>query len=213
MYRANKTLSIVVLGIACLAFETLAQARQAKSWNYKVELFGNVGYGKFYLGDTTWGKGLDYGGGIGVRPFSRRLHGLGFELQLAHIADKRSPSPDIASRLSASMVSGNVLYHFLGHNMTQPYLLFGLANVKAKYSYSCGACIFNQDPETGQLIPIPYKWETDGSKLGINLGAGLKIAITRHFSIRPEFLLTDTTAGQGWNWDWLKVQISAGVHF
>jgi hypothetical protein len=112
MHRRNKTLSIVVFGIGLLVSEIPVQAQQAQTWDYKVELFGNIGYGKFLHGDHTWGKGLDYSGGIGVRPFSRRLHGLGFELQLAHIADERSPGPDIFSSLSASMVSGNVLYHF-----------------------------------------------------------------------------------------------------
>jgi len=54
---------------------------------------------------------------------------------------------------------------------------------------------------------------SEGSKAGVVFGAGLKMAVHRRLSIRPELLLVDTTPGSGWNWEWVRLQIGLGVHF
>ena len=57
------------------------------------------------------------------------------------------------------------------------------------------------------------EWNSVGSKMGVTLGGGVKIAINRHLSVRPELLLVDTTPGSGWTWAWFRLQIGMGVHF
>jgi hypothetical protein len=48
------------------------------------------------------------------------------------------------------------------------------------------------------------EWHDQGSKGGVAAGGGVKIALHRHFAMRSEFLLTDTTPGSGYNWSWVQ---------
>ncbi len=189
-----------------------AQNRQQEDWKYKVELFGDVAHGWFCHGDHRLGDGLDYGGGVGIRPLSGRLKGLGFEARILHLTDSES-SRAISSSLDSRLIAMNVLYHFRSGKNVQPFVLAGIGNVKAENNYSCTECVYMPDPATGELVSIPQYYHSKESKTGIVLGGGIKIALHRHLSIRPEVILADTTPGSGPNWSWIRMQIGVGVHF
>jgi opacity protein-like surface antigen len=205
------TLSGLLLGQAWFSNPLQAQDRRGGDWNYRVEVFGDVARGGFYNGHHNWGKGLDYGGGVGVRPFSGRLRGLGFEVRTARLASE-SDSAVLPAKFRSSLVAANGVYHFRGRSRAQAYVLGGVGVVSVAYSRSCYECVFNVDPATGKLTPIPWTEDIHATKAGINLGAGLKIAVHRRVSIRPEILFVDTTPGSGWNWAWLRVQMGIGFH-
>jgi opacity protein-like surface antigen len=192
---------------------SLAQNQAASEWDYKLELTGNIGHGWFHHGDSLWGSGLDFGGGIGVRPFRGALRGLGFEVELASLHQDQ-PLSDVASRsLKSFLLSGNAVYHFNGRGRVQPFVVGGLGMVRAEYRFTCSECVFNEDPITGQLIPIPYLEQIHATKLGITLGTGIKLAVTRHISLRPQILLVNTTPGSGYNWTWTRFQFGTGFHW
>lgn len=200
-------------GTLAVPRETEAQKEQAKTWPYKLEVFGNVAYGRFNTGAHVWGKGFDCGGGIGVRPFSGRLRGLGFEIQLARLNQGELISAANSSHLDSRLVSANALYHFRGHTRVQPYVLGGVGYVNVDYSRRCVNCVFNVDPVTGKLVPVLYDWRTQENKMAVTLGGGLKVAINRHLSVRTELLVVDTTPGSGGNYGWLRLHTGVGFHF
>jgi opacity protein-like surface antigen len=205
---------IMGLSLACgwAVLPMHAQNRQQEAWKYKVELLGDVAHGWFYHGDHILGDGLDYGGGVGIRPFSGRLNGLGFEARTSHLSDSGS-SPAISSSLDSRLIAINALYHFRSGKNVQPFVLAGIGHVKKEDSYSCTECVYMPDPVTGELVSIPQYYHSKESKTGIVLGGGMKIALHRHLSIRPEIILADTTPGSGPNWTWFRCQIGVGVHF
>ena len=93
---------------------------QAPAWQYKVEAFGNIAHGRFYNGSHVWGKGLDYGGGVGIRPFSGWLHRLGFEFQMARLRKAEQLSAQSSQDLSSRLAMANVVFHFRNGERTQP---------------------------------------------------------------------------------------------
>jgi opacity protein-like surface antigen len=202
-----------------------AQDSPAKDWPYRVEVFGAFGNGRLYNGDSRWGSGLDYGGGIGVRPFSGWMKRIGFEFEGSHLSKSRTSTSTaviqnqtfntaIFQNLDSRLLQGSVLYHFRSGARVQPFASVGIAHTKADYSYRCESCVFDVEPGTGRLIPIQSDAEKyNGSKIGITIGGGLKVAIHRHLSIRSQVQLADTTAGSGINLSWLRLQIGLGVHF
>ncbi len=213
MFEAKEFLSIV-LGLGWLTCSLSAQEEHAQPWRYKTEFFGNVAQGRFYNGSHLWGNGPDYGGGVGVRPISGRLRGFGLELQLAHLNHGELKSTGTSQQLDSRLLMGNVLYHFRSGTRTQPYVFGGVGHVKVEYTHRCVDCVFDEDPITGKLVSRGVsESHTQAGKTGVTLGAGLKIAVQKHLSIRPELLLVDTTGGSGWNWGWVRLQIGMGLHF
>ena len=184
------------------------------AWQYKVEAFGNIAHGRFYNGSHVWGKGLDYGGGVGIRPFSGWLHRFGFEFQLAHLKKAGDISARSSQDLSARLLMANVIFHFRNGEKTQPFVSGGLGHVTVDYTSRCTDCVFDVDPVTGKLVSRGVTVShTQEGKTGVTFGAGLKIAPIKHLSVRPELLFVDTTPGSGPNWGWVRVQIGLGVHF
>ena len=132
---------------------------------------------------------------------------------MARLKTSKTTSAYPAVNLSSRLVMANVLYHFRNGAKTQPYVFGGLGHVKADYYRRCTACVFDVDPVTGALVPRITEDIASGSKVGVTIGAGLKIAVIRHVSIRPELLFVDTTPGSGANWAWVRLQIGVGAHF
>jgi opacity protein-like surface antigen len=179
-----------------------------------VEVFGNLANGRLYHGDSLWGSGPDWGVGAEVRPLSGWLDRLGFEIQVIRLKDIGSRNSQVSHGLSATLVVADARYHFRGRSRIQPYLFGGLGHISADYTYSCTDCVFDRDPVTNRLVSRGVQeWRDTGSKNGFAFGAGLKMAVRRHVSIRPELLLADTTPGSGYNWGWVQVQIGLGVRF
>ncbi len=167
---------------------------QPHPWKYQAEIFGSVGWGSFYHGNHKYGGGFNWSGGLGVRPFSGALRGLGFEGEINGLHFAGRTGTDYESKGDRTVLSANVLYHF-GRAGTQFFLLGGIGSLKAHYHYQ-----------------VPgYLYQDEGRKMSLNLGAGVKIRLASHFSIRPEFRLFDTTVGSGYNWS--SPQFSCGVSY
>jgi opacity protein-like surface antigen len=202
----------ILIGIGVVPLPLCAQEWQKPAWEYRMEFFGNTGFGTFHNGDHFLGNGLDYGAGIGVRPFSGALKGFGVEGWMSRLTGSES-KPNISSSLDSRLLAVSALYHFRSGTRVQPFVSAGMGRIKMEYSYNCTDCVFVPDPVTGELVSVPQHWESKGSKNGIIFGGGMKIAVNRHFSIRPELILADTTAGTGPNWNWVRLQIGMGIHF
>jgi opacity protein-like surface antigen len=207
----KRGIPMVLLGLSLAPLWTGGRlAAQDRTWNYKVELFGDIAHSGFYNGDHKWGSGRDFGGGAGVRPFAGRLRGLGFEVRTGSVAEDDTAR---TTTLDARFVAANALYHFRGRTRVQPYVLGGIGVVRAHRFRFCGNCVATKDPVTGALTPLPYTEDIRATKQGVTAGAGIKVAVHRRVSIRPELFFVDTTPGRGWNWAWVRFQLGVGFHF
>jgi opacity protein-like surface antigen len=223
MNRHTRILLICLAACGMVA-PSRAQDSPARDWPYRVEVFGTFGNGRLYHGDSLWGSGLDYGGGIGVRPLSGWMKRIGFEFEGSHLSKSRTSTgteviqnqtftTGIVQNLDSRLLQGSVLYHFRGRTWVQPFASAGISHIRADYFYRCDNCAFEVEPGTGRLIPI--QWEGDrynGSRIGITIGGGLKVAIHRRLSIRSQVQFASTT-GSGLALGWLRTQIGLGVHF
>jgi opacity protein-like surface antigen len=205
----------VILAVAWLLHPADARAQPRPERPDKAEIFGNIGYGKFSNGNSVWGEGLDYGGGICVQPFPGSLHGVGFEVQMVRMNSSQDLGGGSSQDLDARLIAATVVYHFGSRAaLVQPYAFGGLGYVMADYTHRCADCVFDRDPVTGALVSRGVIEERiESSKVGLAFGAGANIAVHRRLSVRPEVLLADTTAGSGWNWGWVRLQVGLGVHF
>ena len=213
MRHGVKQALAVLVALTGLVHRSKAQEQVAPEWPYKVEVFGTIAHGGFYNGRHVWGRGLDYGGGLGFRPFSGKLHRLGFEVQAARLKTSEATTVYPSLTMDSRLFMANAVCHFRDGTKAQPYVYGGLGRVDVDYYRRCVACVFDRDPVTGELVPRVTEENVSGSKLGVTLGAGLKIALHNHLSIRPELLFVNTTPGSGWNWGWVRLQIGLGAHF
>lgn len=113
--NTRAVIALVGMVIAAAPTSLIAQDQPASPWTYTVEVFGNVANGRLNLGDSLWGSGLDWGVGTEVRPLSRWLDRLGFEIQMVRLKGIGSPSSQVSHRLSATLVVADARYHFRGH--------------------------------------------------------------------------------------------------
>jgi opacity protein-like surface antigen len=179
-------------------------------WVYRGEVFGGVGWGGFWHGDSPLGSGLEVGGGIGLRPFRGNLRGLGFEVQVKQLRHDVQHSSTHSTSGKASTVLGNALYHF-GNSRFQPYVVGGIGVLKADYTRRGYSEWYNL-PEW-EYHEEYWTERVNESKVAINVGVGLKAAISPNLSIRPELSLIDTTPGSGYNWASLRLSLSVGYHW
>jgi hypothetical protein len=119
------------------------------------------------------------------------------------------PQQTFQSRLMAV----NAAWHFRPDSRVQPYVFGGIGRMHADYSRSCDTCVFQVEPGTGRLTPVPELWVTEGTKNGLILGGGIRIGLLRHLSLRPEAMMIDTTPGRGYNWSWLRISAALGFNF
>jgi len=201
----------VVLFFLCFSLSAVqaADTSDNEKWKYKGEVFGAVGYGRFSHGNNSYGKGLQVEGGVGVRPFSGALDGLGFEFKIVHQNFKRETSPDHSTEGHFNAFIGSAHYHF-GDSKVQPYLGGGIGVLKADYTQRILSDWY--DEEMNHYIENRV-YTVNESKMVIRVAGGLKIALTQNFSLRPEFQILDTTAGEGYNWSNIGFTLAAGVHF
>ena len=197
------SLTCLILGGTCL----YGQEKDSKEWKYKGEIFGNVGYGRFYHGDDHLGSGIDPGIGFGVRPFSGKLRGLGFEVMVNGLRFRNAWGSEYAYEYKGDMrvITGNALYHF-GRSRAQFYAVGGIGVLKADYTYRNGYM--------NMIINDPDYLETHGAtKMAVNFGAGIKVRIASGLALRPEIRFYDTTIGTGYNWSHMRLSVGAGWHF
>jgi len=201
---------VTILSLFCLTIGGTGLHGQDKAlmeWKYTGEIVGSIGHGRFYHGDDHLGNGLDWGVGFGVRPFSGRLRGLGFEVMVNGLKFKNAWGGDYTYEYKGDMrvITGNALYHF-GRSRAQFYLVGGIGALWADYTYRNGYMntIIN-DPD--------YVATLGATKMAINFGAGVKARIVSGLAIRPEIRFYDTTIGTGYNWTHMRLSIGVAWHF
>jgi Outer membrane protein beta-barrel domain len=152
------------------------------------EIFGSVAQGHlFRFEDQTFGDNLNVGGGFGIR-WSRL--GVEFEVnrqlgltpQLARCGVASCSGEARQGVLSSTIASGNLFYQF-GESPVRPYVIGGLG---AFWSHSVSS-VLTVRGTSGTFS----EFETSDTALAVSFGAGLRIAIGRAFSIRPEIRLYD----------------------
>lgn len=154
----------LVLGLFAISGLHLAGAAEGYLRN---EVFGAVGIGKTYHDEGSLGSGLNGGGGFGYRLSPR----FGVEAEVNAFRTTREFSslyPPFQANGIHAMGSG-LLY--LNQGRAQTCLIFG-------------AGVMHVSNPTGFAGAQPDR-STDG--FAANLGAGIKIFVTGHLSLRPEF--------------------------
>ncbi len=201
---------IVATGF-CLAGESEPQTppeHRPESWEYRGEVFGTLGWGKFWHGDDDRGSGTSVGGGLGWWPFRSRLRGLGMEVELRRLGF-RTPKGPYSTDGNTVLAMANVVYHFCNQRV-QPFLKGGAGVVRSDYTSHWISDWFD---DQGIHHIGPAFEQVRASKFGIDLGAGINAAIGHNFSIRGEVLIVDTTPGEGYNWGVLLLNTGIGYHW
>ncbi len=172
--KQNWILSILMLFIIYLATSSSVSAQE---YQYKGEVYGNVGISGMTDDETILGKGLAVGGGIGYR-FHRRW-GVTFDVSRnGHQRDTES----FKFEGNAVVVGGSTQFFFRPETKVQPYLRFGVNY--ARYSGTFTRKPFN--PPSG-FPPVPGSSESGSQNfIGPDVGFGVRIFATKKISIRPE---------------------------
>jgi opacity protein-like surface antigen len=205
MTRAAAVLGFLLTAGVSAGF---AQEPSDRKGSQPVDVYGWAGYARFYHGDSYWGRGLELGGSAGVRPFSGALRRFGFEAEFLRSNHFVRTSPDHSKQGSATTIGANALFHF-GSGRVQPYLLGGLGWMKADFDIRGVSEWFDPSghhlERTISFVDTPHYF--------VNVGAGIKAAIGRGFTVRPEVRLLSTTPGKGANFDSLRLSIGLGYSF
>jgi hypothetical protein len=164
----------ILMGLLLLAPAALAQDMERRG-----EVFGSLGGGKAYDDEGSLGKGLDMGGGVGIR----LTPNIGIEGQVNRIDYERNLFSGARFAGSAVFSTANLLYHF-SKSKAQPYVVGGFGFVHHE----------NRSRFPGDEVLA--KRTSNG--FATNFGAGVKLFLNKKFSIRPEFrvFLADA-AGSG----------------
>ncbi len=202
-YRLWCRILVFIIWAVALVAAVYGQ-EQPKTWNYRGEVLGQVGWGRFYHGDHQIGSGTEWGGSLGVKPFSGKLRRLGFEFQANRLDLAYERGTNVNDGKATALV-GNVLYHF-SDSAVQPYVAGGLGILKANYTQLIkGGAILGSTEN--------YVDTVDASKMLLNIGAGIKARLGRGFAVRPEIRFHDTTIGTGYNWASIRLSVGLGYYW
>lgn len=134
------------------------------------EVFGTVGYGRTWDDEGDIGRGINLGGGLGVRATPK----LGFEGSVNRVRHSRTfDFSGVTFKGTGTFVSANALYHFTESGV-QPFVTGGVGVVHRTDSSSA----------IGLEPPRP---SISASGFAYNFGVGMKIFANKHISVRPEF--------------------------
>ena len=154
----------MVLGLFAISGLHLACAADG---HFRNEVFGAVGIGQTYHDEGSLGSGLNGGGGFGYR-LSRRF-GLEAEVN-AFRTTREFGSLYPPFQASGVHAMGNGLL-YLNRGRAETYLIFG-------------AGLMHVSNSTGFAGAQPGLATTG---FAASLGAGIKIFVSEHLSLRPEF--------------------------
>ena len=143
-----------------LVLAALPATAQSSGEFKRWEVHGFIGGGKSYDDEGSIGSGLSGGFGIGKR-LTRRI---GVEGEYTRFHHRR----EIAGGAflwegSANLFTGNLLIHFSPDSRAQPFVLIGAGGMS---------------------------YEGGGPGFSWNCGAGVKVYVTDHWFIRPEFRIS-----------------------
>lgn len=140
----------------------------SQDYRPKYEVFGTAGYGTTYDDEGGVGRGLDVGAGFGVRAIGK----LGFEGSVNRIGHLREfASSPVRFEGTGVFACANALYHF-SDSKAQPYVIGGIG------------LLHHEDRSSGLGPPRP---PLSASGFAYNFGAGVKVFLNKHISLRPEF--------------------------
>ena len=159
-------------------FLVLPATAFAQDYRAKYEVFGSAGYGVTYDDEGGVGGGLDIGAGFGVRATRK----LGFEGSVNRISHLREFAVSGVRFDGTSVFAcANALYHF-SDSKVQPYVIGGIG------------VLHHQDRSSGfGLSGSPLS----ASGFAYNFGAGVKVFLSKHVSLRPEFRVFIGDLGKG----------------
>jgi hypothetical protein len=203
-----RTTSFLICSLLFASRSALAQT--AAQTAPVTEIFGSVAQGHLSrFDDRTFGNGLNVAGGAGIR-WSRLgvefdvNHQLGLTPEIARCGITSCSGTARQGVLSATIASGNLFYQF-GESPVRPYVIGGLG---AFWSRSVSSVLTIRGTN-GTFS----EFETSDTGLAISFGAGLRIAVGKSFSIRPDIRLYDgsllgrenltlirTSIGAAWQW-------------
>ncbi len=182
--RTEKTAAVLVW----LALGIVSASGQ----EYRREVFGSIGVGKTYDDEGSLGKGLNGGGGFGYRLTQR----FGVEGEVNGFATKRTFSPAFAPfRASGVFVNGNGLF-YLNQGRAQAFLIGGVGMLHVQNDSSFAG---------------PVNRSSNG--LAINFGAGVKVFLTPHVLLRPEFRIYGANSGNAVESPFTDMRFSIGAGY
>jgi opacity protein-like surface antigen len=213
---------LAALGVALL-LPSLAAAQSAESkdkepyWNARprFEIVASVAMGHvFRFKDEGFGNHRNFGIGIEAPVWHKLRIGaeinrtFGFEPTSAKCGsilfnrDQPMPCTGFAREGVSSANAGSITAsYFFGEGRVQPYVVGGLSILDAKEFRSTSIV----HPDVVEF----RETETRSTGIGLTFGAGLRVSVNRHISIRPEVRFADGTARSTLNLSQWRLSIGA----
>jgi opacity protein-like surface antigen len=138
----------------------------AQTPGYKTEVFGLTGIAEVHDDESSLGKGINLGGGIGLRLSPR--FGINFE---GYYSESSRNLPDVGRIESNATTLAADLHVYFPVGKVEPYVLVGT-----------GLTHFNRK---GNFIDTSFRSTDNGYTL--QWGGGARIFVTPQLSVRPEF--------------------------
>lgn len=186
--------TIVTVFMVSSCVTGFASAQTLQGGKGGLEIFGGIGWGHLFRAeDRTFGDRPTIAVGVGVN-LSRRVH-IEFEVNdtmgLTPEPVRCGAPPGVTcvgtgrdGFRRAQIATGNVLY-FFSDGRSQPYVTGGIG---ALWTKGVGSMTFaGRDP----WRIVEQEFRTRG--LAWHVGTGVRIAVTRKLSLRPDFRLYDST--------------------
>ena len=168
----------------------------------RIEAFGSFGRGTLWGGSISDGSGLEFQGGVRYQPYAdgrRRRLEVGVRLaRLEH--DRQYSSQFWAHSVSGSVVTAfsEVSYRFTDSRL-QPFVSGGVGVVWANHVHN----------DTYLSDSTHWSYRIKGADLGFSFGAGLRVGVTKRWSIFPEYRFLTT----GVHYNWQSSEVSLGFAY
>jgi opacity protein-like surface antigen len=164
----------------------------------------------FRVEDRTFGDELNAGVGLGFRVSRVGIelevnHTFGLTAEPAWCGDRVCVGEARQGVLSATLASANVLYEFGEPRRARPYVTGGIG---ALWSRSVSSILTVRDD-----IGVFTERVNRNVGLALNVGAGLRVAVSRRFSIRPEIRIYDASARSRQNLTIVRSSVNAAVRW
>jgi opacity protein-like surface antigen len=218
-----KTKGLPIVWFAALLISGFAVTRNAQSQDRKpqenawpkFEIIASVAMGHvFRYEDQGFGNHFNFGAGVEV-PVWRQLR-IGTEINrtfglsptmakcgaILNSPDQPLPCVGTARQGVSSATAGSLTAaYFFGSGRTQPYIVGGVSVLSAT-ELSVSSVVH---PDYVEFVE--HKSHSTG--IGPTLGAGLRVSINRHFSVRPEIRFSDGTAVSSLNLSQWRLSVGA----
>jgi hypothetical protein len=187
----HRSVLLVASLLVVIALPRPARAQASRPHELTREAFVTFGGGHVFRPEgRSFGTGLDLGGGLGVSGAR-----LGVEFNVNHLSEFAQlvspcafPGCQGSSLSSATLASANVLYYVAGTRV-RPYVTGGAGGLWSRGTHSVVTGVGN----IGH-IPVLTIVEDHDASVALNVGGGVRIAVGKWFSLRPEVRFHDSTS-------------------